>query len=128
MREEEIPPNVGRSIGGYKDIDGYRFINIVVLFSQEKANEDPVDLGVVFAYDPKSEISGRRYVNFEENLSSPQSTHFIEVSGANTWHGMQWKKSTYIARFPVMGPYVQVFLYNRAPVPRNVTVLGYCVS
>ena len=73
-------------------------------------------------------MGARRYVNLEENFPGPQSTNFIEVSGSGTWHGSPHIISSYVARFPVMGPYVEVFVYNRAPVPRTVSVWGYLVS
>src|SRR5262249_60855533 len=69
----------------------------------------------------------RRYVNLEQNLSGPQSTNFIEVSGSGSWHGSP-PISSYLARFPVMGPFVQVFVYNRAPIKKKVSVWGYLVS
>jgi hypothetical protein len=73
-------------------------------------------------------MGARRYVNLEENVAGPQSTNFVQVSGAGTWHGSQHKISSYLARFPVMGPYVQVFVYNRAPEKRKVSVWGYLVA
>jgi hypothetical protein len=73
-------------------------------------------------------MGARRYANLEENLPGPQSTNFIDVAGSASWHGSQWKVSSYMARFPVMGPYVQVFVYNRAAVKRKVSVWAYVVS
>jgi hypothetical protein len=73
-------------------------------------------------------MGARRYVNLEENLSGPQSTSFVSVSGEGSWHGSQWKVGSYVARFPVMGPYAQAFIYNRAPKNRKVSVWGYLVS
>lgn len=128
MEEREIAPNIGISIPPYTNIDGYRHINIFVRFSQAEADEPPVDLGVIFAFDRNGKMGARRYVNLEENVPSPQSTQFIEVSGSGSWHGSQWKISSYMARFPVMGPYVQVFLYNRAPVKRKLSVWAYLVA
>ena len=128
LENKEIPPNIGISIPPYKSIDGYRHINIFVRFSQDEADEPPVDLGVIFAFDSKGTMGARRYVNLEENVPSPQSTQFIEVSGSGSWHGSQWKISSYMARFPVMGPYMQVFLYNRAPVKRKLNVWAYLVA
>jgi len=108
--------------------NSYRYINIFVRFSQDEADEPPVDLGVVFAFAANGEMGARCYANLEANLSSPQSTQFIEVSGRGSWHGSQWKLSSYVARFPVMGPFVQVFIYNRAPAKRRVSVWAYLVS
>jgi hypothetical protein len=128
MTDHELPPSVGQSIPPYKAIDGYRHINIFVQFSQEAGDEAPVDLGVSFAFEGKGTMSARRYVNLEENISGPQSTNFIEVSGHGSWHGSPHNISSYVARFPVMGPFVQVFVYNRAPLKRKVSVWGYLVS
>ncbi len=97
-------------------------------FSQVAADEPPVDLGVVFAFDASGTMGARRYVNLEQNVSSPQSTNFIEVSGRGSWHGSPHNISTYLARFPVMGPFIEVFVYNRAAIARKVSVWGYLVS
>jgi len=128
MTDHSIAANLGISIPPYTKITGYRHINIFVRFTQEDAAEPPVDLGVIFAFDSRGTMGARRYVNLEENLSGPQSTNFIEVSGSGTWHGSPHNISTYVARFPIMGPYVEVFVYNRAPVARTVSVWGYLVS
>jgi len=128
MTDHEMSPSVGTSVPGYDEVDGYRYINLFVRFTQETAEEAPVDLGVVFAFDAQGTMGARRYVNLEENLAPSQTTSFIEVSGRNTWHGSPHNVSSYIARLPVMGPFVEVFVYNRAPVRRKVTVWGYLVS
>ena len=128
MTDREVPPSVGISLPPYQEINGYRFINIFVQFSQTAPDEAPVDLGVVFAFDKNGKLGARRYANLEANLSGPQSTNFIEVSGSGSWHGTPWNISSYVARFPVMGPFVQVFVYNRAPIKRVVSVWGYAVS
>ena len=128
MTDREVPASVGISLPPYTEIDGYRHINIFVRFSQEEIDEPPVDLGVIFAFDAAGTMGARRYVNLEANVSSPQSTQFIEVSGGGSWHGSQWKVSSYLARFPVMGPFIQVFVYNRAPIKRKVSVWAYLVS
>lgn len=128
MTDNPLPPSVGISIPPYTDIGGYRYINIFVKFSQVAADEPPVDLGVVFAFDAGGTMGARRYVNLEQNVSSPQSTNFIEVSGRGSWHGSPHNISTYLARFPVMGPFIEVFVYNRAAIARKVSVWGYLVS
>ena len=126
--DHELPPSVGTSVPPYTDIDGYRHINIYVRFSQMAADEAPVDLGVIFAFDAGGTMGARRYSNLEENLPGPQSTNFIEVSGQGSWHGSPHNISTYVARFPIMGPFVEVFVYNRAPIKRTVSVWAYLVS
>lgn len=128
VTDKQTPASTGISLGPYTELDGYRHINIFVRFSQDEADEPPVDLGVVFAFDGNGTMGARRYVNLEANVPSPQSAQFIEVSGRGSWHGSQWKVSSYLARFPIMGPFVQVFVYNRAPVKRKVSVWAYLVS
>jgi hypothetical protein len=128
MTEKQVDPNIGISLPPYTEVDGYSHINIFVRFTQETANEPPVDLGVIFAFDKKGKMGARRYVNLEHNVQAPQATNFIEVNGSGTWHGQQWKISTYLARLPIMGPYVQVFVYNRATVARKVSVWAYLVA
>jgi len=125
---KKVPAKIGVSFPPYTKIDGYRYINVFVRFSQEKANELPVDLGVIFAFDSNGTMGSRRYVNLEENVNDPQNTNFISVSGAGSWHGNPHNISTYMARFPVMGPYVEVFMYNRASIERTVDVWAYLVS
>lgn len=112
----------------YTDIDGYRHLNVFVEFDQREHDEPPVDLGVIFAFDGAGEMGARYYVNIEENVPSPQSVQIITVSGAGTWHGSPHDRSSYVARFPVMGPFVEVFVYNRAGHDRRVSVWGYLVS
>jgi len=128
LTDKEIPANVGISMPPYTEVDGYRHVNIYVRFDQKEFDEEPVDLGVIFAFDGDGEMGARRYVNLEENLAGPQTTNFISVSGSGAWHGSQWGISSYLARFPVMGPYLQVFVYNRADRPRKVSVWAYLVG
>jgi hypothetical protein len=128
MTDRELPPSVGISLPPYTSVDGYRHINIFVRFSQKAADEPPVDLGVIFGFDASGTMGARRYVNLEHNLGAPQSTNFIEVSGRGSWHGSPHNISSYSARLPIMGPFVQVFVYNRAPLKRVVSVWGYLVS
>lgn len=128
MTDKNVPPNVGISIPGYKSVDGYRHLNVFVRFNQMASDEPPVDLGVLFAFDAQGTLGARRYVNLEANLPGPQSTNFIEVSGAGSWHGSPHNISSYVARLPVMGPFAWVVVYNRAPIKRVVTVWGYLVS
>lgn len=128
LTDHELPPSVGISLPPYTGVDGYRYLNLFVRFTQKAADEAPVDLGVIFAFDANGALGARRYVNLEHNLSGPQSTNFIEVSGRGSWHGSPHNISSYVARLPVMGPFVEVFVYNRAPIKRTVSVWGYLVS
>ncbi|HWQ20007.1 MAG TPA: hypothetical protein VN455_09545 [Methanotrichaceae archaeon] len=124
----DVPPNAGASVPPYTEVDGYRYINIFVRFSQQAAEEQPVDLGVIFAFDADGTMGARRYINLEANIPAPQVTHFVEVSGTGTWHGSQAGMSSYMVRLPVMGPFVQVIAYNRAPIKRTVSIWAYLVS
>jgi hypothetical protein len=128
MTDHEVQPNIGISLPPYTSIDGYRYINLFVQFTQASADEPSVDLGVIFAFDASGTMGARRYVSLDQNLSGPQSTNFIEVSGQGSWHGSPHNISSYLARFPVMGPFIEVFIYNRAATVRKVTVWGYLVS
>jgi hypothetical protein len=128
LTDQNVAANIGFSTGVYTNVEGYRHINIFVQFTQETANEQPVDLGVMFAFSGNGVMGARRYVNLESNVASPQATNFIEVSGSGSWHGTQWKKSSYLARLPIMGPFVQVFVYNKASVARTVSVWAYLVA
>jgi hypothetical protein len=128
LTDHDLPPSVGISVPPYHAVDGYRFLNVFVQFSQVAANEAPVDLGLIFAFDASGKMGARRYVNLEANVAGPQDTSFIDVSGAGTWSGNPHNTSHYVARFPVMGPYAQVFVYNKAPIKRVVSVWGYLTS
>lgn len=128
VENHAVPANVGISLPPYTNIDGYRFINIFVRFDQETADEQPVNLGVIFAFDARGGMGARRYVNLESNVPGPQNTNFIEVQGNGSWHGSPHNVSSYLARFPVMGPFVEVFVYNRHSKARKVSVWAYLVS
>jgi|SRR5947209_5563952 len=125
MTDHAIPANSGISLPPYKKVDGFGIINIFVKFSQMAADEPPVDLGVIFAFDDSGTMGARVYTSLEENQPSPQKGNFINVSGAGSWHGSPHNISSYVARFPVMGPFVQVFPFNLAPVERTVTIWAY---
>jgi hypothetical protein len=98
MTDHDVPANGGISLPPYTPVDGYRHINVFVKFDQTDANEAPVNLGVMFAFDAGGAQGARCYANLEENVSGPQSTNFVEVSGLGTWHGSQWNTSSYVAR------------------------------
>ena len=128
MTDQDVPPSTVITLPPFVEIDGYRYINIFVQFSQVAATEAPVDLGVQFAFEANGQLSARRYVNLEANLSSQQSTNFIQVSGQDSWTGSPPNTSNYVARFPVMGPFIEVVVRNQAPLKRKVSVWGYLVS
>jgi hypothetical protein len=52
----------------------------------------------------------------------------ITVTGKNSWHGAQHKKSSYTARLPIMGPYVQVFPFNHEEKDRKLSVIAYLTT
>lgn len=123
-----IPANTGISSGMYTDVDGYRYINIFVESEQEEASEEPVSLGVVFAFSTNGKVGSRRYFTFEENFEGEADPHMITLSGKNSWHGAQWKKSSYTARLPIMGPYVQVFPFNHEKKDRKISITAYLTT
>jgi hypothetical protein len=120
-----IPAGIGISSGTYTRVDGYRFINIFVEFEQQAADEKPVSLGVIFAFDAGGTLGSRRYFNFEQNFTAPADPQMITLSGANSWHGSPHNISTYTARLPVMGPYVQVFPFNQEGKARQFSIRAY---
>ena len=128
MTGQAVAANTSLSTGPYHKIDGYRHVNVFVEFDQRDANESPVNLGVLFAFDAAGTFCTRCYANLEPDVPSPQPVNFIEVSGAGSWQGAQWNLSRYVARFPVMGPFFQVFVDNPSAVEHKVTVWAYAVS
>jgi hypothetical protein len=122
---DTIPAGVGISKGTYVNVDGYRFINIVVEFEQDDAGEDPVSLGVMFAFNSSGALGSRNYYNFEQNFSYTPEPQMITLSGNNSWHGSPHNISSYTARLPIMGPYVQVFPFNHEQKARRITIKAY---
>jgi len=112
----------------YTEVDGYRYINIFVEFEQEEASEEPVSLGVMFAFSTGGQVGSRRYFTFEENFEGEADPQMITLSGKNSWHGAQWKKSSYTARLPIMGPYVQVFPFNHEKKDRKISITAYITT
>ncbi len=120
-----IPANTGISTGIYTEVDGYRYVNIAVEFEQRAFDEEPVSLGVVFAYDQNGKWGSRRYVTYDENFSGSQNPRMITVSGKASWHGRPHNKSSYIARLPIMGPFLQVFPFNHHGEERTFSIVLY---
>lgn len=120
-----IPAGIGISTGVYTNVDGYRFINIFVEFEQLAAGEKPVSLGVMFAFGSGGQQGSRRYFNFEQNFTGTANPQMITLSGEGSWHGAPHNKSSYTARLPVMGPYVQVFPFNHEAKDRKITIKAY---
>jgi hypothetical protein len=122
---DTIPSGVGISRGNYISVEGYRYINITVEFEQVSATEKPVSLGVMFAYGSNGEVASRRYFNFEDNFTGDADPLMITLTGKNSWHGSPHNKSTYTARLPIMGPYLQVFPFNHETRARRITIKAY---
>lgn len=120
-----IGADTGISTGSCLDVDGWRYANVFVEFEQHGPDEKPLSLGVVFAPDAGGKRGSRRYFNFEENFPGEANPRMITLSGKGSWHGSPHDKSSYVARLPVMGPYLQVFPYNHHSAPRNFTVVIY---
>jgi hypothetical protein len=123
-----IPANTGISTGQYTNVDGYRYVHVYVEFYQKTFDEEPLSLGVIFAHDAAGKWGSRRYFNFEENFDAPADPQIITLSGANSWGGAQSSKSSYIARLPIMGPYIQVFPFNHHDQPRQFTIVLYLTT
>ncbi len=123
--DHSIPANIGISTGVYTEVDGYRYVNIAVEFEQKTATEEPVSLGVTFAHSQNGKWSSRRYFTFEENFSAAADPQMITVSGKASWGGSPHNKSTYIARLPIMGPYLQVFPFNHHNEARKFSIVLY---
>jgi hypothetical protein len=119
MNDRNLAANTGTS-GVHTNIDGYRYINIYVKFTQQQNTDPSIVLGVTFSLDGTVAWQARRYVNMEENLSYPQALNYIEVNGIGPL--------SYIVRFPVMGPFVRIHIYNRASYERTVSVWAYLVA
>ena len=96
LTDHELAPSVGFSLPPYKSVDGYRHINVFVRFAQAASDEAPVDLGVMFAFDANGNMGASRYANLEQNVSGPQGTNFIEVSGRGSWQGSPHNISIYM--------------------------------
>jgi hypothetical protein len=121
----EIPEDCGISTGKYLCIDGYTFAHIFVEFEQHGPDEKPLDMGVVFAPDSHGRFGARRYFNFEHNFEGTATPQMITLSGEGCWHGSPHDRSSYVARLPVMGPYLQVFPFNHHTAPRKFSVVIY---
>jgi hypothetical protein len=125
MTDHVTPANSSISLPPYTEVDGHGHVSIMVQFSQQKADEPPVDLRVAFAFDAAGTMSARCYVNPEDRAWPRKRPNPLEVSGAGTWHGNPLNVSSYVARLPVLGPFMQVFVCNRAALPRKVSVWVY---
>ena len=123
--DHNIPANTGISTGIYTEVDGYRYVNVAVEFEQKIAGEEPVSLGVIFAHNQNGKWGSRRYFTFDENFSGSTDPQMITVTGEASWHGHPHNKSSYIARLPIMGPFLQVFPFNHHKEARKISVALY---
>jgi|SRR3977135_3782579 len=126
--DHEIAPSSSIGLMPRIEIKGYRHINIFVQFNQLALDEAPVDLSLIFGFDTKGTMAARRYLILGSNASGSQDASFIEVSGSGSWQGAPHNISSYLVRLPVMGPFVEAVLHNRAPIERTVSVWAYLVS
>ncbi len=125
MTDHIAPANSVISLPPYTKVEGFGHVSITLQFTQDKPEEPPVDLTVGFAFDAAGTLDSRRYVSLDGNLRAPQEVNLIEVSGAGSWSGSPNNRSTYTAYLPVLAPFVQVFVHNRASIPRRVSVWAY---
>ena len=124
--------NLGPSL-----VDGCRFINIYVQYRDSVSPPSPppggtpsVSLGVAFALSGRQEMQSRMYVNLESNIPSLQPVSLVDVSPKGPFVSTQGqnllgKEANYVVRAPVMGPWVTVFAYYDASVPRYVWIKIY---
>ena len=123
----EVPGNTGRSSTTYTRVDGFKYLNIHVRWPMETPDDPTFSLGILFAFDKKGTMRSRRYVNLEENITAPQAPNMISVTGENTFGGSN-SGGGFVARVPIMGPYVQCIPYNVGSVGSSVTVWAYLVA
>lgn len=126
--DHTIPANMGISTGVYTDVDGYRYVDIAVEFEQKTSDEEPVSLGIIFAHSSTGKWGARRYFTFEENFSAPADPQMITLAGKGSWHGHPHDKSSYIARLPIMGPFLQVFPFNHHDKERKFSIILYLTN
>lgn len=127
MADEDLAGS-GELHSGYKSINRFRYINIMVRFRQKESDQTGVGLAIVFAFDAKGHMASGHYVNLEENCSAPQSPNLIHISGGNAWLNIEERYYSYLVRLPVMGPFVEVIAHNGGKIGKSVTVQGYLVS
>jgi hypothetical protein len=123
-----IPANGGISTGRYTSVDGYNYVNVVIEFEQKTGNEEPVSLGVKFAHNKDGKLGARRFAILNDNVSGKVNPRMHRVTGRYSWHGSQQKISSYIARLPIMGPYIQVFPLNHHNESRQFSLSLYLVK
>jgi len=123
--DHTIPANMGISGGVYTEVEGYRYVNIFVEFEQKTSAEEPVALGVMFAHSQNGKWGSRRYFTFDQNFSGMADPQMITVTGKASWHGHPHDKSSYIARLPIMGPFLQVFPFNHHNEARKLSIVLY---
>jgi hypothetical protein len=92
-------------------------------------NNATIPAGIGISSGTYTNVDGYRFINifveFEQNVTAPADPQMITLSGANSWHGSPHNISTYTARLPVMGPYVQVFPFNQEAKDRKFSIRAY---
>jgi len=81
----------------------------------------------MFAFDEAGTMGAGHFVNLEPNPKAPIATQPLGVLGSGTYHGDQWKISTYVFRLPILGPYMKVFAYNTLPSERKLSIWAYLI-
>jgi hypothetical protein len=67
--------------------------------------------------------------NKSGRVCSQENKRVLEIRPGRSNGGVGFSSvQPYVARFPVMGPFIEVFVYNQAPIQRKVSVWGYLVS
>ena len=80
--DHTIPAGIRISSGVCTNVDGYRYINIFVEFHQDAANEKPVDLRVIFAFDNRGyKLVPAGYISCKFYLSHKTIEDIDEFSG-----------------------------------------------
>lgn len=122
--DHTIPANMGIS-RDYINVDGYRYVNVVVEFEQNAHDEEPVSMSVMFAHDDLGKLGSGRYFTYEENYEDTAQSQRFSLSGRGSWHGHPHNISRYTARIPIMGPYMKVFPFNHHHQPRKISITLY---
>jgi hypothetical protein len=89
----------------------------------KKLEQDLMDQQVIIAQGTQ-EPAPEEVVE-QKATSVPGDPQMITLSGAGSWHGSPHNRSSYIARLPVMGPYLQVFPFNHHDEERIFSIVLY---
>lgn len=123
--ENQPLPALGGTTSVSQAVKGYNYANIFVEHTQTNVNELPVHLALIFGLGSNDELSARNFYNFEENSVNVQMANPLVLSGALSYQGDPAHKSSFIARVPVVGPYLKVNVINQHSAARTVSVKAY---